>query len=78
MNEASCMMGVGGRSGCLRSAAGSTYITHEPLKHHQLSLESLDLLVHLLLNGFGLLRSLQRMEMGKCLGGPGTLIGRRD
>ena len=49
-------------------AAGGTYVTHEPLKHHQLGLEPLDLLVHLLLDGFSRLRRLGRTEMGEGLG----------
>lgn len=45
-------------------AASGTYVTHEPLEHHQLSLEPLYLLVHLLLDGLGFLRCLQ-MDRGR-------------
>lgn len=52
-------------------AAGGTYVTHESLKHHQLGLETLNLLVHLLLDGFRLLRCLQGTETGEGSGGAG-------
>ena len=52
-------------------AAGGTYVTHEPLKHHQLGLETLNLLVHLLLDGFRLLRCLRGTEIGEWSGGSG-------
>ena len=54
-------------------AAGGTYVTHEPLKHHQLGLETLNLLVHLLLDGFRLLRCLRGTEIGEWSGGLGGL-----
>ena len=55
-------------------AVGGTYVTHEPLKHHQLGLETLNLLAHLLLDGFCLLRCLWGMEMGEVLGGLVSLL----
>ena len=69
MNEAFCMMGGGGVVMMPGVAASGTYVTHEPLKHHQLGLEPLNFLVHLFLDGFSLLCRLWRTEMGTGLGG---------
>lgn len=54
------------------AAASGTYITHEPLKHHQLGLQPLDRLVHLILDGFCLLRRLWGWRWGG-VRGPGAL-----